>query len=75
LDGGERSADSDVVDEVMGGIGAYIMGRKMFGGGDGRWDEAWTGWWGEEPPYRAPVFVRHHPRAPLQMRGGTTFTS
>jgi dihydrofolate reductase len=59
----------------MQGIGAYIMGRKMFGGGDGEWDESWTGWWGEDPPYHAPVFVlTHHPRAPLTMQGGTTFT-
>ena len=75
LDGGERTVDSEVVDEVVRGVGAYIMGRKMFGGGDGPWDETWTGWWGEEPPYHAPVFVlSHHPRKPLSMRGGTTFT-
>ena len=73
--GGARSADSDVVDGLLHGNGAYIMGRKMFGGGDGRWDESWTGWWGDEPPYHAPVFVlTHHPRKPLPMRGGTTFT-
>ncbi|WP_066288335.1 dihydrofolate reductase family protein [Arthrobacter sp. B6] len=53
--------------------GAYIMGRNMFAG-PGAWDEEWRGWWGEEPPYHAPVFVlTHHPRAPLQMQGGTTF--
>jgi dihydrofolate reductase len=75
LDGGERSADSDVVDEASGGVGAYIMGRKMFGGGDGPWDETWTGWWGDDPPYHAPVFVlTHHAREPLPMQGGTTFT-
>jgi dihydrofolate reductase len=74
LDGGERTADSEVVDDVVQGIGAYIMGRKMFGGGDGPWDETWRGWWGEDPPYRVPVFVlTHHPRAPLSM-GDTTFT-
>jgi dihydrofolate reductase len=51
------------------------MGRKMFGGGDGAWDEAWRGWWGEDPPYHVPVFVlSHHPREPLLMQGGTTFT-
>src|SRR5206468_3619028 len=56
------------------GNGAYIMGRKMFGGGDGQWDETWTGWWGDEPPYHTPVFVlSHHARKPLSMRGGTTF--
>jgi dihydrofolate reductase len=75
LDGGERTADAEVVDEVVQGVGAYIMGRKMFGGGDGPWDETWTGWWGEDPPYHAPVFVlTHHPREALSMQGGTTFT-
>jgi dihydrofolate reductase len=75
LEGGERTTDSEVVEEVVRGVGAYIMGRKMFGGGDGQWDEAWTGWWGEEPPFHAPVFVlTHHPREQLPMRGGTTFT-
>jgi dihydrofolate reductase len=73
--GGEPGPDSEVIDEVGEGIGAYIMGRKMFGGGDGRWDESWRGWWGENPPYHVPVFVlTHHERAPLQMEGGTTFT-
>jgi dihydrofolate reductase len=47
----------------------------MFGGGDGPWDETWTGWWGEDPPYHVPVFVlTHHAREPLTMQGGTTFT-
>ena len=50
------------------------MGRNMFGGGDGAWDETWRGWWGEDPPYHAPVFVlTHHAREPLEMEGGTTF--
>jgi len=72
---GERSVDSEVVDEVVRGVGAYIMGRRMFGGGEGPWDEAWRGWWGEDPPYHVPVFVlTHHPREPLAMQGGTTFT-
>jgi dihydrofolate reductase len=55
--------------------GAYIMGRNMFAGpGPGPWGEDWRGWWGEEPPYHAPVFVlTHHPRPPLVMDGGTTF--
>ncbi|MDQ4049847.1 MAG: dihydrofolate reductase family protein [Actinomycetota bacterium] len=75
LDGGERNVDAEVVDEVVQGVGAYIMGRKMFGGGDGPWDETWTGWWGEDPPFHAPVFVlTHHAREPLPMQGGTTFT-
>jgi dihydrofolate reductase len=75
LDGGERNADADVIDEVFEGVGAYVMGRKMFGGGDGPWDETWTGWWGEDPPYHVPVYVlTHHRREPLAMQGGTTFT-
>ncbi|MBB5158769.1 dihydrofolate reductase family protein [Saccharopolyspora phatthalungensis] len=75
LEGGARSVDSEVLAEVIQGIGAYIMGRRMFGGGDGPWDESWRGWWGEEPSFHAPVFVlTHHPREPLEMRGGTTFT-
>ena len=54
--------------------GAYIMGRNMFGPGRGEWDFAWTGWWGDEPPYHAPVFVlTDYPREPLTMAGGTTF--
>src|SRR5213079_793428 len=74
LAGGAASPDSEVVDEVVRDVGAYIMGRKMFGGGDGPWDESWRGWWGEEPPYRTPVFVlTHHAREPLPMEGGTTF--
>ena len=74
MDGGQQSADSEVAAELTEGIGAYIMGRNMFGGGDGAWDETWTGWWGEDPPYHVPVFVlTHHPREPLTMQGGTTF--
>jgi dihydrofolate reductase len=73
--GGERSVDSEVVEKAISGIGAHIMGRRMFGGGEGEWDPGWTGWWGAEPPFHAPVFVlTHHPRAPLEMEGGTTFT-
>ncbi|MCT9868932.1 dihydrofolate reductase family protein [Paenarthrobacter aurescens] len=55
--------------------GAYIMGRNMFAGpGAAPWDQEWRGWWGEEPPYHAPVFVlTHHQREPLVMEGGTTF--
>ena len=57
------------------GIGAWILGRNMFGPIRGPWpDDAWKGWWGEEPPYHVPVFVlTHHPRASLEMKGGTTF--
>jgi len=73
--GGVRTADSDVIADLFQNVGAYIMGRKMFGGGDGPWDPTWYGWWGDDPPYHVPVFVlTHHPRKPLSMRGGTTFT-
>jgi dihydrofolate reductase len=71
---GEKSPDSEVAHELMQGVGAYIMGRNMFGGGPGPWDMAWHGWWGDDPPYHTPVFVlTHHPREPLPMEGGTTF--
>jgi dihydrofolate reductase len=74
LPGGERGVDSQVVEDTLKGVGAYIMGRKMFGGGDGPWDESWRGWWGEDPPFHTPVFVlTHHPREPLRMQGATTF--
>jgi len=54
--------------------GAYVMGRNMFGPIRGGWDEEWTGWWGAEPPYHAPVFVlTHHGHDPIAMEGGTTF--
>ncbi|MFE9692611.1 dihydrofolate reductase family protein [Micromonospora sp. NPDC005806] len=74
LAGGERNVDADVVDEMTAGIGAYVMGRRMFGGGEDAWDLDWTGWWGEEPPFHVPVFVlTHHPREALAMKGGTVF--
>jgi dihydrofolate reductase len=73
-EGGERNADGDVFERVIANVGAYVMGRKMFGGGDGLWDESWRGWWGEDPPFHTPVYVlTHHERAPLAMDGGTTF--
>ena len=73
-EGGETGRDDEIVAETTAGVGAMIMGRGMFGGGDGPWDESWKGWWGDEPPYRAPVFVlTHHEREPLEMEGGTTF--
>jgi dihydrofolate reductase len=60
--------------EALTSAGAFVMGRNMFGPGRGEWDLDWTGWWGEEPPYHAPVFVlTHHEREPLEMKGGTTF--
>ena len=71
---GERTADSDVIEEVNQGIGAYIMGRNMFSPGRGAWDESWRGWWGDDPPFHTPVYVlTHHAREPLEMDGGTTF--
>jgi dihydrofolate reductase len=74
-EGGEHGEDSEVAAEATKNIGAYIMGRNMFGGGTGPWDESWRGWWDEDPPYHVPVFVlSHHERAPLPMLGGTTFT-
>ena len=68
-------ADKDVAERMQAGLGAYVMGRNMFGPVRGEWpDESWTGWWGDEPPYRAPVFVlTHYERRPLEMAGGTTF--
>lgn len=64
-----------VVDDMMAGMGATIMGRNMFGPVRGEWgDSDWRGWWGDEPPYHCPVFVlTHHPHAPIDMDGGTTF--
>ncbi|MBQ0902820.1 dihydrofolate reductase family protein [Micromonospora sp. U21] len=74
LTGGERGVDAELVEELTRDVGAYVMGRRMFGGGDGDWDESWQGWWGDDPPFHTPVFVlTHHPRAPLVMRGGTEF--
>jgi dihydrofolate reductase len=74
LEAVSRTADSDVVDDSVRNVGAYIMGRKMFGGGEGPWNEQWRGWWGEDPPYHVPVFVlTHHAREALPMQGGTTF--
>ena len=76
MEGGVVNASTAVYEEGSGDVGAIVMGRNMFGGGPGPWtDPPWNGWWGEEPPFRMPVFVlTHHPRAPLECRGGTTFT-
>jgi dihydrofolate reductase len=71
---GETTASSEVVRGWTRNIGAVVMGRNMFGGGPGPWDDDWRGWWGEDPPYHVPTFViTHHPREPLEMLGGTTF--
>ena len=73
-EGGEVNASTELVAAAMDGIGAVIMGRNMFGGGPGPWDEEWRGWWGEDPPFHVPVFVlTHHEREPLEMDGGTSF--
>jgi dihydrofolate reductase len=74
-DEGETGVDDDQAARGFDGIGAWILGRNMFGPVRGPWpDESWTGWWGDEPPYHTPVFVlTHHPRAPLRMAGGTEF--
>ena len=74
-DGGATGIDDDFAARGFDNIGAWIMGRNMFGPVRGPWpDENWQGWWGENPPYHVPVFVlTHHPRAPLTMAGGTTF--
>jgi dihydrofolate reductase len=73
--GGETGVDNTFAEQGFAGIGAWILGRNMFGPIRGPWpDESWRGWWGEEPPYHTPVFVlTHHPRAPLHMAGGTEF--
>jgi len=73
--GGERGVDDAVAEQGFAAIGAWIIGRNMFGPVRGPWpDDSWRGWWGDEPPYHTPVFVlTHHARAPLAMTGGTTF--
>jgi dihydrofolate reductase len=77
LEGGEANESSAVVEESVANIGATVMGRNMFGGHPGAWDRKnpWNGWWGSDPPFHHPVFVlTHHPREPLELEGGTTFT-
>jgi dihydrofolate reductase len=75
MDGGETGLDDDRTATWNENIGATIMGRNMFGPVRGDWgDEAWTGWWGDDPPFHTPVFVlTHHDRDSLEMEGGTTF--
>jgi dihydrofolate reductase len=72
---GTTGVDNDFAERSMENIGAWIMGRNMFGPVRGPWpDNEWKGWWGEAPPYHVPVFVlTHHARAPITMKGGTTF--
>jgi len=72
---GETGIDNEMAEQGFANVGAWILGRNMFGPVRGAWpDESWRGWWGDEPPYHAPVFVlTHHPRLPLKMAGGTEF--
>lgn len=74
-DGGETGVDDDFAAQGFQNVGAWILGRNMFGPVRGPWlNETWRGWWGENPPYHTPVFVlTHHPREPLEMQGGTIF--
>jgi dihydrofolate reductase len=73
--GGDTGVDDAFAKRGFENVGAWIIGRNMFGPVRGPWpDEAWKGWWGDEPPYHVPVFVlTHHRREPLVMQGGTTF--
>jgi len=76
LEGGEKNADSDVIEESLRATGAVVMGRKMFSGGEGQWedDPRVDGWWGDDPPFHVPVFVlTHHARQAKVMQGGTSF--
>jgi dihydrofolate reductase len=74
-EGGSTGLDDDFAARSFDNIGAWILGRNMFGPVRGDWpDESWKGWWGDEPPYHCDVFVlTHYPRAPIEMAGGTTF--
>ena len=74
-DGGTTGVDNDFAERGFERIGAWILGRNMFGPVRGAWpDDQWKGWWGDDPPYHTPVFVlTHHPRALVKMDGGTTF--
>jgi dihydrofolate reductase len=77
LEGGEVNESTRVFEESLANLGATIMGRNMFGSHPGPWDprKPWNGWWGDDPPFHHPVFVlTHHPRPPLELEGGTSFT-
>jgi dihydrofolate reductase len=77
MDGGETGVDNDVIEEGIAGVGATVMGRRMFSGGEGPWenDPNADAWWGDEPPFHHPVFVlTHHEREPVTKEGGTIFT-
>jgi len=74
-EGGSEGVDEDYARRSMEGVGAFILGRNMFGPIRGEWpDESWKGWWGDNPPYHAPTYIlTHHKRDPIAMEGGTTF--
>jgi dihydrofolate reductase len=77
LSGGETNVDSEVIEESVRNAGATVMGRRMFSGGEGPWedDPNADAWWGDDPPFHHPVFVlTHHAREPVTKQGGTTFT-
>jgi len=77
MSGGDANEDSEILEEATKAMGAVIMGRKMFSGGEGPWedDPNAAGWWGDDPPFHVPVFVlTHHARETKPMEGGTTFT-
>ena len=73
--GGTNGVDEEFAGASFAGVGAWILGRNMFGPVRGPWpDDSWKGWWGDDPPYHVPTFVlTHHARAPIEMKGGTTF--
>lgn len=74
-DGGTTGVDDRFAQRAMQGFGAFILGRNMFGPVRGEWaDDQWKGWWGTNPPYHAPTFIlTNHPRASIEMEGGTVF--
>jgi len=74
-DGGATGVDDDFAARGFRNVGAWILGRNMFGPVRGPWpDDTWRGWWGDDPPYHAPVFVlTHHARPSITMAGGTVF--
>lgn len=73
-DGGEEGLENDLIENSFENVGAWIMGRNMFGPVRGQWKNDWQGWWGEEPPFHVPVFVlTHFAKDPIKMKGGTTF--
>jgi dihydrofolate reductase len=77
LEGGEVNESTRIIEESLANIGATVMGRNMFGGHPGPWDakNPWNGWWGVNPPFHHSVFVlTRYKRAPLELKGGTTFT-